>query len=573
MESKSENTKLYKQLRTEHLVLKQQFEILQESFGMALDKIAELERRPAKELKKIPELERKLAKALKKISELERKPVEALKKISELERKLAQHDNAHTPSSKKAIGQKAKPQHGKPQQNGNGKSDTAKPRGGQKGHKGATYRPAPTRFERHAPDKCPRCGMSDLTVTKTSKRNVTEIPPPQKAVTTQHVLETCSCNVCGLGGIEPGAAPPDVDADGSEDVSESPQKTGPGAALPKRGNYGMNVILKVAENFLQRMPHRMSAKSLRRHLTRMSHGTVHNILCMTGTNLDAPARQILDLIRLARVLHVDETSLSLNGKLVWVWIFFDPETGNTLFVIRPSRGGDVLREVIPEWDGTIVSDGWSPYKKYRVQRCWAHILRIRHLAHRNPDCQEAQDALAVLSRVHRCGLRASGSMKKRRRLRSYLRRRVREILAKYADVAVLEKFMTKLGNAYGGSVPVRAGSADSVNQQRRGTRAARDSGAQEDTRIHQVKEHDAVAREPVLVRHDMAAARHRPSRRDRKIRLDGANTYGWRSAIFLRNSTSSSRCLRINLSNCSFLMSTFCLSLRYSVLAFLYSFL
>ena len=436
MATKTDDKKLYKKTRAEYLELKQQFEILQESFGMALDKIAELERRPAKELKKI--------------SELERKPVEALKKISELERKLAQHDNAHTPSSKKAIGQKAKSQHGKPQQNGNGKSDTAKPRGGQKGHKGATYRPAPTRFERHAPDKCPRCGMSDLTVTKTSKRNVTEIPPPQKAVTTQHVQETCSCNVCGLGGIEPEAALLDVDADGNEAVSESPRKTEPEAALPKRGNYGMNVILKIAENFLQRMPHRMSAKSLRRHLTRMSHGTVHNILCMTGTNLDAPARQILDLIRLARVLHVDETSLSLNGKLVWVWIFFDPETGNTLFVIRPSRGGDVLREVIPEWDGTIVSDGWSPYKKYRVQRCWAHILReIRHLAHRNPDCQEAQDALAVLSRVHRCGLRASGSMKKRRRLRSYLRRRVREILAKYADVAVLEKFMTKLGNAYG----------------------------------------------------------------------------------------------------------------------------
>ena len=59
-----------------------------------------------------------------------------------------------------------------------------------------------------------------------------------------------------------------MDADGSEDVSESPQKTGPGAALPKRGNYGMNVILKIAENFLQRMPHRMSAKSLRRHLTK-----------------------------------------------------------------------------------------------------------------------------------------------------------------------------------------------------------------------------------------------------------------------------------------------------------------
>ena len=143
MEGKSENTKLYKQLRTEHLVLKQQFEILQESFGKALDRIAELEHKPVKALKKNSELERELAKALEKISELERELAKALEKISELERKLAQHDNAHTPSSKKAIGQKAKSQHGKPQQNGNGKSDTAKPRGGQKGHKGATYRACP----------------------------------------------------------------------------------------------------------------------------------------------------------------------------------------------------------------------------------------------------------------------------------------------------------------------------------------------------------------------------------------------------------------------------------------------
>ena len=38
MAGKSENTKLYKQLRTKHLVLKQRFEILQESFGKALNR-------------------------------------------------------------------------------------------------------------------------------------------------------------------------------------------------------------------------------------------------------------------------------------------------------------------------------------------------------------------------------------------------------------------------------------------------------------------------------------------------------------------------------------------------------
>ena len=76
------------------------------------------------------------------------------------------HDNAH--GRKKAIGQT-----GKPQQNGNGKSDTAKPRGGQKGHKGATYRPAPTRFERLSP-------VRHVT------HDITEIPPPHDH---QHVLE------------------------------------------------------------------------------------------------------------------------------------------------------------------------------------------------------------------------------------------------------------------------------------------------------------------------------------------------------------------------------------------------
>ena len=53
--------------------------------------------------------------------------------------------------------------------------------------------------------------------------------------------------------------------------------------------------------------------------------------------------------------------------------------------------------------------------------------------------------------VPRAPVRAPGERihEETAQLRSYLRRRVREILAKCADVAVLEEFMTKLGNAYG----------------------------------------------------------------------------------------------------------------------------
>ena len=138
-------------------------------------------------------------------------------------------------------------------------------------------------------------------------------------------------------------------------------------------------------------------------------------------------------------------------------------------------------------------------------------------------------------RVHRCGLRASGSMKKTAQAAAATCASVcARSWPNMQTFAVLKEFMTKLGNAYEDLfrfvLDPRIPSTN--NAAERG--AARDSGAQEDTRDPSGQRtrcggsgnlFSCVA--------DMAAARHRPSRRDRKMRLDGASTYGWRSAIFL----------------------------------------
>ena len=52
--------------------------------------------------------------------------------------------------------------------------------------------------------------------------------------------------VCGLGGIEPEAALLEWTRTATRPFL---RKTEPEAALPKRGNYGMNVILKIVELF------------------------------------------------------------------------------------------------------------------------------------------------------------------------------------------------------------------------------------------------------------------------------------------------------------------------------------
>ena len=158
--------------------------------------------------------------------------------------------------------------------------------------------------------------------------------------------------------------------------------------IPRFGTYGLNVLVAILFNFMDRLPNRLNVASMGRIGLRISTGTVHNILYRIGTDLDPPSRQILKQIREAYVLHVGETSISLNGRLAWIWIFLNPETDDAYYVIRRSRGGDVLREALGKsWWGRLVCDGLAPYRKYTIQRCWAHILNeIKHIAGRNPNC-------------------------------------------------------------------------------------------------------------------------------------------------------------------------------------------
>ena len=388
-------------------------------------------------------------------------------RLAKAEGRLAQHDNPHMPSSKKPIGQKNngivsdkpdKPE-GKPK----------KP-GAQKGHPGVTSRPKPTQFKTHMPEMCPRCGTSDLEVTNIELKDITDIPPKVKAVTTQHTTNTCRCLNCGHSGIElevqthensedPQSCPIMCSENKNEVVLPASEKISY-KVIPSHGRYGRNLVTEAVNNFACRMPNRMNAAEIMRYGISMATGTIHNILSRTGKNMGTKALHIMESVKASDLLHVDETSFSLNGKNVWVWIFFNPRTGETLYVIRESRGKDVIREVLgSDWKGTIVCDGWTAYKGYNIQRCWAHILReIRDVVRKNPDCQEAKQMLRVLTNAYRRGTDAqkisesqaedNETFESRRKLYKYLRRRIRGILKIRTDCEDLQKFRTKLGNAY-----------------------------------------------------------------------------------------------------------------------------
>jgi hypothetical protein len=85
----------------------------------------------------------------------------------------------------------------------------------------------------------------------------------------------------------------------------------------------------------------------------VSEGTVANAIFRVSDAIEKPYNEVAQKIPEAKVLNIDETSWKDSGKTHWVWVFCSSLLA--FFVIRPSRGSQVLREVLGEtFSGAIV---------------------------------------------------------------------------------------------------------------------------------------------------------------------------------------------------------------------------
>lgn len=117
----------------------------------------------------------------------------------------------------------------------------------------------------------------------------------------------------------------------------------------------------------------------------LSEGAIANLLLRVKGQLSTTVNGIVTRLRQARIVGSDETSARVNGKNQWEWTFQNDEI--CLHVIRPSRGKDVIAEVLaghcPEvW----ISELYSAQKTHPApewQVCLAHQLR---------DCQYGIEA-------------------------------------------------------------------------------------------------------------------------------------------------------------------------------------
>lgn len=268
------------------------------------------------------------------------------RRVGELEAKLGlppkTPDNSSTPPSQghKASGDGASQPKGKP-------------------HAGAhrPLHPSPTRKHDVMAAHCQHCTADVSAVTQTALQSYDRIEIPEiKPDVTRVTLHGGICPCCAR-----------------RFKAQPPQGLEPGSP------FGPN--LRAFAIYL-RASHAVSFERLARLMSDLlgldiSEGALVNIL---GDSKNAFAQQ-MSLIRAkllcGSILQSDETGMRVGKKTWWAWVFHHDK--ECCFVIRPSRGKDVVEEFLggyrPEFwvsDRLAAQMGWAT-KEHQV--CLAHLLR------------------------------------------------------------------------------------------------------------------------------------------------------------------------------------------------------
>lgn len=274
---------------------------------------------------------------------------ELLAENRDLKKRLAFHENPHTPHSKK-------PPWAKSERKSVGAPIKWKNKHGRKpGHKGVSSRRRAQKTEIHAPEKCARCGSSDLRKVSVSHKNMTDIPEIPKAVTVCHVMHKCACNACGAEVL-----PEKVGIEGTE--------IGPNLSALGLSAWRRNASVRGVTNCLSAFG------------VKFSDAAVLHMLVACARKLEPAAEQIRVDLGESDANHIDETGVSLDGKPGWVFVgVANSERGKWSVVVEvaATRGRIVLEMRFINWRAIpTTTDGLSIYGPIEVRQwCMAHLTR------------------------------------------------------------------------------------------------------------------------------------------------------------------------------------------------------
>jgi len=252
---------------------------------------------------------------------------------------------------------------------------------GQKPGHAAALRPAPAHIDVHQQVplpidtagvvSCPHC-KTQLSEVKHHERVVEEIIPVKLQTTCFHCISGY-CPSC------------------RKHIESRADEQPPAADLP-HAQLGINALTWAAVmRVCYRMPLRQITALFQQLGLKMSPGAIAKQLQRMSRWLHGQYHRLQLSLRLAGVVHADETGWRTNGRNGYLWTLTNAE--HTLYHIDRSRSGRVIADLLgsdfgSDGQGTLVSDFYGAYRQFKgsQQKCLAHLLReLKDSATRRPE--------------------------------------------------------------------------------------------------------------------------------------------------------------------------------------------
>jgi transposase len=107
----------------------------------------------------------------------------------------------------------------------------------------------------------------------------------------------------------------------------------------------------------------------------MSLEAVQKVINRVSEALVPHYELMAELARQVPVGYIDETPWYCQNMLQWLWTMATDTV--TLYLIHLHRSKDAFLDLIDDWQGILVSDGYGVYQNWvqRRQTCLAHLIR------------------------------------------------------------------------------------------------------------------------------------------------------------------------------------------------------
>jgi transposase len=232
------------------------------------------------------------------------------------------------------------------------------------------FRPVPPHidetYEAPLPAVCPRCGGT-LLQTHIDQQYQVEIP--RRPIHRQFNIAVGRCTCCAkpVRGRHPLQT---SDAVGCCQSQLGPQAQAAAVVLNKELGLSQGKICRFFQSFFG-IP--------------LTRGGSCQIIQRAAATCEPHYVDIVTRVQASPFIVPDETGWRIGGRLAWLHVAVGEQA--TAYLIMPQRGKDASDWLIgPDYAGTLVHDGWSPYDRYDHadhQTCLGHLLtRCKELRER-----------------------------------------------------------------------------------------------------------------------------------------------------------------------------------------------